>query len=126
MIKNKIWPFKKLKDFICILFEPFLTVLAQSAGKVSNASGLVLETFQGILQSLDEPIFRKSHLEFTKMNTAIFEPNVTHSLIGTVETLLVRITDWQSGRQLVQSDDMLKEAMKSFMFSVISGVQMLK
>ena len=109
-----------------IMFKPFLTVLAQSAGKVSKASGLVLETFQGILQSLDEPIFRKSHLEFTKMNTAIFEPNVTHSLIGTVETLLVRITDWQSGRQLVQSDDMLKEAMKSFMFSVISGVQMLK
>ena len=44
------------------LFKPFLKVLAQSAGKVSNASGLVLETFQGILQSLDEPIFRKSHL----------------------------------------------------------------
>ena len=53
------------------MFEPFLTVLAQSAGKVSKASGLVLETFQGILQSLDEPIFRKSHLEFTKMNSVM-------------------------------------------------------
>ena len=100
--------------------------MAQSAGKVSKASGWVLETFQGILQSLDEPIFRKSHLEITKMNIWVFDFDITYSLIGTVETLLVRITDWQSGRQLVQYDDMLKEAMKSFIFSVTSGVQMLK
>ena len=59
------------------------------------------------------------------MNTGLFEFGITYSLIGTVETLLVRITDWQSGRQLVQSD-MLKEPMKSFISSVTSGVQMLK
>ena len=60
------------------------------------------------------------------MNTGLFEFGITYSLIGTVETLLVRITDWQSGRQLVQSDDMLKEPMKSFISSVTPGVQMLK